>query len=447
MVMNIDSEYVRQMSTQLASYEVQGALARLDRSEERYRAQLSALQTLRSALSTFTSKVRELNRATSSMVVNTASFSQEGYASATVGTRAVEGSYQFFVGQLASAHQLALEGLTASAVEGGALNSGILTISQADADPFQIDLSTIDSNSDGITSMEELAAAINAHADNEGVRATLVRNNGEILLVLTSERTGADAAISLSVTGGSVELADAVADPRVLAAAQNAEIYLGGEGGIKLTSATNRFDGIIEGVSLTFSKAHASGEQPLTIDIRRDDSATKEKVQAFVSAYNSLLSTLKQLTVSGDEHTERGPLAGDASVRAIQTRLQTLFRTQFDGVSLASFGITVDRSGQLSIDNARFEAALAKDPEALEALFKGSDNLLGSIDKALATYTSSADGMLKGRIERVNESLRRLDVQFENIQRQYDTYYKRYLQQFTLMMQTMQAMQQTQGMF
>ena len=89
---------------------------------------------------------------------------------------------------------------------------------------------------------------------------------------------------------------------------------------------------------------------------------------------------------------------------------------------------------------------MAKDPAA-EALFTGKDNLLDSIDKTVAAYTSSANGMLKNRMDTLDLNLRRTNEQFDKLQQQYDSYYSRYLKQFTSMMQTMQSMEQTFGMF
>lgn len=161
------------MATQLAQYEIQGQLAKANRNQAAYKAQLSALTTLDTALKTFKSAASGLKLAGSSMLVNSASFSQEGYASATVGTKAVAGSYDFFVQQLASKGQLALQGL-----QDASLGSGSLTIGQG-GDAFDIDLSTV-------ATLDELAAAINGAGDNTGVKATLVRSNGRVNLVLTS---------------------------------------------------------------------------------------------------------------------------------------------------------------------------------------------------------------------------------------------------------------------
>ena len=142
------------------------------------------------------------------MLVNSASFRQDGYAIATVGSKAVAGSYDFFVQQLASKSQVALQGLQDSD-----LGSGSLTIGQG-GDAFNIDLSAA-------ATLDELAAAINGATDNNGVKATLVRSNGQVNLVLTSEKTGADQAISLSASGNAA-VQNAVANKRELSVAKDA---------------------------------------------------------------------------------------------------------------------------------------------------------------------------------------------------------------------------------
>lgn len=431
--MAIDSDYVQSMATQLAQYEIQGQLAKANRNEATYKAQLSAVTSLDTALKGFKSAASGLKLGGNSMLVNSASFSQEGYASATVSTKAVAGSYDFFVQQLASKSQVALQGL-----QDGDLGSGSLTIGQAGGS-FTIEL-------DSVTTLDELAAAINNASDNEGVKATLVRSNGQVNLVLTSEKTGADQAISLSASDNTA-FEDAVAARQELSVAKDAIVRLGGESGIELTSSSNTFDNVVDGVSLTFNKAHKSGDTPLTMEIGQDQKATKEKAQAFVSAFNTLMNSFDSLTASGGESGGRGPLAGDASVRAIESMLNQVVRTSFGGVSLTEFGIVADRNGKLTIDNARFEKAVAANPEGFEKLFTDKGNLLDTLDKNLAVYTSSAGGLLTNRKDTLNSQLRRVDQQFDAIQKQYDSYYARYLRQYTGLMQTMAAMEQTYGMF
>ncbi|VXC44625.1 Flagellar hook-associated protein 2 [Pseudomonas sp. 8Z] len=431
--MAIDTDYVQNMATQLAQYEVQGQLARANRNQASYQAQLNALNSLDSALKAFKSSASGLKSAGSTMLVNSAKFSEEGYASATVSSKAVSGSYDFFVEQLASKSQFALEGLQDSD-----LGSGSLTLGQG-GESFTIDLGAT-------ATLSDLAAAINDAADNTGLKATLVRSSGQVNLVLTSEKTGADQAISLSASGNTA-MQNAVSNPRELSVAKDAIVRLGGEGGIELRSTSNTFDNVIDGVSLTFTKAQQSGDTPLNVEVAQDQKATKEKAQTFVTAFNTLMSSFDTLTVSGSESSARGALAGDASVRSIEGMLNQLIRTPFGGASLTEFGISADRNGKLTIDSARFEKALAANPEGFEKLFNDKGNLLDTLDKNLAAYTSSAGGLLTDRKDNLNLQLRRVNQQFDTLQTQYDSYYNRYLRQYTGLMQTMAAMEQTSGMF
>ena len=429
--MAIDTDYVQSMATQLAQFEIQGQLAKANRNEANYKAQQSAINQLDSALKTFKSAASSL-KSGGSLLVNSAKFSQEGYATASVTEKAVDGSYDFFVERLASKSQVALVGLSDAN-----MGSGELTLGQNGAS-FSIDLN-------GIDSLDKLAAAINDHADNKGIKATLVRSEGQINLVLSSTKTGADQAISVSGSGNGA-LQTSAGNPRTLSEAADALVRLGGANGIELTNSSNTFDNVIDGVSLTFTKTHKDGEL-LTLDVAQDKNATKGKAQSFLTALNSLFGTFDTLTASGSDSSARGVLAGDSSIRSIESMLNSAVRTQFDGVSLLDFGISADRSGKLVIDTARFEKAVAANPEGLDKLFTDKGALLETLDKNLNVYTTSAGGVMANRKETLNAQLRRVDQEFDTIQKQYDNYYNRYLRQYTTMMQTMSSMEQTYGMF
>ena len=186
------------------------------------------------------------------------------------------------------------------------------------------------------------------------------------------------------------------------------------------------------------------GLRAFTVEDFGNVSLTKQRT---IDAFNALMTSFDSLTASGGDSAKRGALASDSSVRSIESRLNGLLRSDFGGKSLIEFGISADRNGKLTIDAKRFEAAVANDPAGFEELFTGTDKLLDSMDKTVAAYTSSTNGLLKNRMDTLDMSLRRIDEQFENLQQRYDTYYSRYLKQFTSMMQTMQSMEQTSGMF
>ncbi|QJP06623.1 flagellar filament capping protein FliD [Pseudomonas multiresinivorans] len=445
----IDSDYVKQMAQQLATYEVQNGLSKADRNKSSYQSQLTAVTSLESALKSFSTAVKNLQGVTgskTSMLVNSATLSKDGYLTAKVDKTAVPGSYDFFVEQLATSHQLSFSGLQAGDID----TQGTLTLSQ-NGKSFDIDLSKIDTDGDGSNSLDELAAAINKATDNTGVKATLVRSNGQVSLVLGADKSGAANAIGLSLSGtdsGNSAFESAIGNPQELSKAQDARVRLGGESGMLLSNASNTFDNIIDGVSVTFTQAQKSGEAAITMTVAQDQSETKKKVQTFIDAFNALASQIDSLTAAGDQNgNARGALAGDSSVRAIDNALNQMVRTTFGGANLINFGISADRSGKLTLDATRFEKAIASDPEGLDKLFMGKGNLLDSLDKGVAVYTNSTNGVMKNRKDALNNSLRRVNDDYDNLQKQYDTYYARYLKQYTSMMQVMQSMSQTSGMF
>ncbi|WP_444436327.1 flagellar filament capping protein FliD [Pseudomonas sp. A6] len=431
----IDSDYVQQMATQLAQYDIQASQTRLNRNKTSYNSELSAVTQLKSALSTFSSAVSGLkssSSSTSNMLVNSATFSAEGYATASVGSTAVSGSYQFFVKQLAAKDQVALQGLS-----DGDLGSGELTIGQG-SDSFKIDMS-------GITSLSALASAINGASDNTGVKATLVRSDGAVNLVLTSDESGEDQAISLSSSNAAMQ--GSIDARKQLSSAQDAIVYLGGQGGIELRNASNTFDKAIDGVSLTFTKVSDPAEAPLSLDIGRDKDATTKKLQGFLDAYNTLMSSIGTLTASGSGSTTRGALAGDSAVQAIKSAVNGLIRTSFGGVNLIGYGVSADSSGKLTLDSSKLEKALAQNADGFEQLFSDKGNLIDSLSSALKTYTSSTSGLLTSRVNSLNDKLADIDDQFDDLQTRYNNSYARYLKQYTNLMQVMNSMDQTSSMF
>ncbi|MEL7938736.1 flagellar filament capping protein FliD [Pseudomonas delhiensis] len=431
----IDSDYVQQMATQLAQYDIQASQTRLNRNKTSYNSELSAVTQLKSALSSFASAVTGLRSSSSSasnMLVNSATFSADGYATASVGSTAVSGSYQFFVKQLASKDQVALQGLS-----DGDLGSGELTIGQG-SDSFKVDMS-------GITSLGALASAINGAADNTGVKATLVRSDGTVNLVLTSDESGEDQAISLSSSNAAVQ--GSIDSRKQLSSAQDAIVYLGGQGGIELRNASNTFDKAIDGVSLTFTKVSDPAEAPLSLDIGRDKDATTKKLQGFLDAYNTLMGTIGTLTASGSGTASRGALAGDSAVQAIRSAVNGLIRTSFGGANLIGYGVSADSSGKLTLDSSKLEKALAQNADGFEQLFSGKGNLIDSLDSALKAYTSSTSGLLTSRVNSLNDKLADIDDQFDALQTRYNNAYSRYLKQYTNLMQVMNSMDQTSSMF
>lgn len=408
----------------------------------------TALTTLRSALSAFDTALASLS-SSKGLKTYTPTFNNSGIATATTTSKAQAGSYQFHVEQLATAHQIVFEDLPAVPVSMG----GPISVQLADGSSINVNLVAADSDSDGTISQAEIARAINQANDNQGkVVASVVTSNGQTQLLLTSSQTGAAGAITLDTSSlPAGDLQDALSTSRQLTAAQDAVVWLGGQGGVRMQQASNTFNSI-EGVSITFTRAMTTSESPLTLTVADDTTGTAANVQTFIKAYNTLRTALDSLTKAGSETTTAGVFASDAGVRALSSRLNSILRTEYSGVSLAQLGVKADRSGQLSLDSSRLEKALLADPDALDKVFgkasiSAPTGLLGDMGKYMDQWITAGSGQIASRQNSVQILQKSLTARQTRLDTQYDSLYARYLQQFT-QLQTLQAqMEQTSGLF
>lgn len=271
------------MATNLATYDVQPFQQRYQMQADKYQAQITALGKVEAALREFRTAVNNMNSNSSNVIKNTATVSQDGFLSATANASALAGSYQVFVEQVATAHQLST-GMPANLEASTEIpTTGTLEFT-VNGKTLSLDLSTVDTNGDGKATMADLVSAINNDPDNPGVNATLVRSNGQTHFMLSSTETGVANTVNVSASGtGATWFEDAFTNTTDISTPQDAVIWLGAEGsGLKLTNSSNTFKGVIDGVDLTVSKAQVSGEKPLTLTIGADEEATKEQVNSFI---------------------------------------------------------------------------------------------------------------------------------------------------------------------
>ncbi|AYV21499.1 Flagellar hook-associated protein 2 [Vibrio mediterranei] len=436
------------MATNLATYDVQPFQQRYQMQADKYQAQITALGKVESALREFRTAVTNMNSSSSNIIKNTATVSQEGFLSATANASAMAGSYQVFVEQVATAHQLST-GMPADLDANTEIpTTGTLDLT-VDGKTLSLDLSTVDTDGDGKATMADLVSAINNDPDNPGVNATLVRSNGQTHFMLSSTETGVANSVNVSASGtGATWFEDAFTNTSDISTPQDAVIWLGAEGsGLKLTNSSNTFTGVIDGVDLTVSKAQVSGEQPLTLTIGADDEATKEQVNAFIDAYNTLMSTMDEYTGIGGEDKARGVLASDPTLRSIESQLTSIIRGEYNGMRLSEVGIEIDRSGKMTLDATKFEEAQKNNSAALEAMFNGDGNLLDSIDTMVDPFLKSTTGLFKTRKDSLQQNISRIDDKQATLERKYDMAYSRYLKQFTQMNTLMTQMNQTMSMF
>lgn len=417
------------MAMQLVAIERQNMDKLLKKQMDSIKGQQSAISTLTTKLSTFQTMLKDLNKA-SNLQAQKAAMSQEGLMTVTSNGKASSGQYNFFVEQLAQSHQvgLSLDSETTPLPTDGVFS---LTVKGKSVD---IDLATLPAGS----TVKDLVSHINNAKDNPGVKATLVRTDGKVNMVLTSKDSGEENAITVNYSGdASSSLGTAIANKSEITKAQNAKLQMGGNNPLTITSASNKIENVVDGLTLQLTKAQKSGDAPLQVTVEQDKEAVTGSLKKFVDSYNELIDELAKMTSSDPKAP--GALSSDSGVRSLKSVLSNSVRDLPNGLSLSSLGIKTDKTGKLSFNETDFNKALEKDPELLGKALMGDDGLLKRMSTSLDPYTKR-DGALKGRKSGLEASEKRVNERMEALDRRMNSAYKRYLNQFTTMNQMMQTM-------
>ncbi len=422
---------IQGLVSQLVAAERAPQAQRLSRIESSARAQLSSLGNISSVLAQLKTAASAFGTA-SGFGARTVSLSTTTYLSATAGPQAQQGSYEIEVVSLARAGKLSS---TPQATAGTSLGSGSLTLNVGSAN------FTVNAGGDPIT-LEGLRDAINNASDNAGVSASLVTTDDGVRLVLTGRGTGSAKALSISGTGDLAAFATAFT---VNATAANAQVRVDGN---LASSSTNTFASVIPGVSFTATKSETDpATTRTTLTVGRDDGAARKQAEAFVTAVNSVLSTVKVATLANPDTGVTSPLTGDALPRSLVSQLRNAIGASVPGQpvgfeSLNSVGITFQADGSLKLDAARFDAAMNANPQAVAKLFSGD----GSTGKRVADLVDSftgTNGVITSRNKSINDRLNDVTRQRDALDLRMERVQRNYLAQFTAMEKIVAQLQGT----
>lgn len=427
----------------LVSAERAGRDAILSTKAKTVKNQLSGISTLSSGLSTFQTLLKKLNKV-STLQAQSATLSENSYFTATTDGTAAVGQYNLKVKQLAQSEQTTIA-LASTSTPGAVLTettalptTGTFTVSLDSnaAKTMSVDLSTLAAGS----TVKDLVTAINNSSSNPGVRASLVRTDGKVSLLLSGKETGSANAFTVTMSGLDEVLGST---PKEITSAQDAIVQLGSTSPVSITSASNKLTGVIDGVTLQLTKAQEASATPITVTVAEDTSAITSSMQEFVDGYNTLLKSLKSLSSNGDT---KGNLAGDSMVKNLISQMRSSLRELPSGITLASLGIKSDKEGLLSLDSAALKNSIENDPELLSKALTGTTGMLTKMNSMTETYTK-----LTGSIKSRKTSLEKQQTEISNQQEAFDTrmekVYQRYLKQFTQLSNVMTQMDQTSSLF
>jgi flagellar hook-associated protein 2 len=386
-------------------------LTNLQTQEAAYQTKLSAYASARGVLSTFQSAVGNLTDPKAFASYAT-SVDDTSVASATVDATNPQpltaGVHTLRVDTLAASQRVATTGVADTT---SAVGTGTITIDIGSWDSTYSTFTpngTVGSKTITIDSTNNSLAGIRDAINNagSGVTASIINDGSGNRLVLSSNATGAANGFRISTVDSDGNNLDAAGlsklafDPSAAGGTpQTSHVADGTDAkfsidGIAITKPGNHVTDAIAGLALDLKTADSTTTTTFTIS--RDTSTVKSNINAFVSAYNTLVSNIGTLTAYDATSNTAAALNGDSSIRLISTRLQAMMATVLPGSgnmqSLNDLGIKFSNTGALTVDDAKLTSALTTNPDAVSKLFVKT----ATSNDSLVTYKTSTNKTVVG---------------------------------------------------
>jgi flagellar hook-associated protein 2 len=330
------------------------------------------LEGINNNLTNLQTAVAALADPTGALTAQAATSSQPGIVTATAQSNAIAGTHQIVVTSLATAGTLYTDpiatGPDASFLTNGQ-TSGDIQLQVGGVSGTIRDIAITQGSND---TLNTLAKYINTEssANNWGVTASVVSDSSGSRLALFSQSTGSSGALAI------VNNSNTTLNFDTPVGGANAALTIDG---VPFSSSSDTVTGAIQGVTL--SLVSQSPANPVQLTVGPDTGQITNAVNNFVSAYNTVVSTINtQYVVDPTGATPPPPLEADISLRSLQSRILTDAAYAIGGnsglVNLASLGINLNNDGTLTVgstpapDSQTFAQVLAANPSAVLNFFQ-----------------------------------------------------------------------------
>lgn len=383
---------VRNLVDQLVAAERDPVASRLDKKEINVQQGLTAIGTFKGALIDFQSSLTPLRNSDAFKSINAISSNEDKFT-VSAEDNAITGSYDIEIAQLAQSQKLKSQAFES---EFDIIGSGTISFEFGEVNSLtnsfdingKIPTQHIDIN-EANGSLRGIQQAINEA--NIGVRASTINDGTGYRLILSSEKSGLENSLRISVSDNDTNNEDASGlsllayDPievtdaegnvtssmnmEEVAEAKNALFSIDG---ISISSADNEIRNSIPGITLNLKKVTDEGFESFKVE--KETARIKQSIESFVGSYNELMSTVLALTGFDAETGQAGPLAGDASIRGMTDQIRRRLSTSFNGInehlsSLSSIGIDSNLDGTLSLNDSKLNSALEHHADEIAHLF------------------------------------------------------------------------------
>lgn len=388
---------------------------RFNKIETTTKAQISAFGQLTSALSSLDSTIKRFD-GEGALPGRKATVAADAGYTASAGATARLGSYSISVERLATAHRLQ----SAPLAKDAQLGYGRISLQAGNGAAVDIDIA------EGKGTLADIRDAINAKSADKGFTATIVHGDAGDVLMLSATKTGIAGKLTVTTSGGDGGLGVLASTGGTMTesvAANDAKVVIDG---VVRTSSSNTITDGLDGVSLTLTKA--SPGTTFSLDIANDASTLKAALLTLISTYNTTMTQMRSLGQAGTDGKTAGTLVGDSMPRNITQSLRAMVSGSYGDLSKLGFKTAVD--GSLSLDGAKFDAAIAADPNAISKIF-GSEAPLGKQMRSLTANYVGTDNAISSRTDSLNKKLKDLTRQRDNYEVRIEKLTAQYRTQFT----------------
>ena len=285
-------------------------------------------------------------------------------------------------------------------------------------------------NTDATTTLSSLVAAINNASGNPGITASIINVDAGAQLLLTSNTMGAANTIGVQATPSSGSNLSSLNTLTTVQAPSNAIITLNGQ---QVTRQSNSFSDVVPGVTFSLTAPTTSAA---SLAIAANPATATSNVNSFITAYNSLVGTMNNLSNYNATTGTASQLFGDPMMMGIKNQLLHALNASISGISgfstLAEIGVTPDNSGALSLNSVVFNQAMAANPTGVANLFASSTGIAAQFDVVLNNQLGFT-GTIATRVNSDNTQLTSIANQQTTFNAQMSALQAQYLKQFNAM--------------
>lgn len=422
----------------------QQPLQALKKKQSSYQSRISALGTLKNALSGLQTAAQAFIPATNQSATDKfatlkATTGDNTLLTASASTGAAAATYMLTDISLATAQQIRKTGLTIPTATNGS-GDGSLSIKVGTADAVNVSVK-------GGSTLAQVAKAINDV--NTAITASVVNDGSVDYLVFSAKESGASKQISITSTDNdgnagtnlwsSFNFSSNTANgwtEQQQAASASVKVN-----GLLITSETNTISKAISNVSFTLVKESTAGT---TLTVSKDTTATlTSAINGFIKAYNEAATSMRTLGAYNPNTKIAGALQGDSTLRGAQSQVTSLLQGRAGGNSvyqtLSNIGIALQKDGSLALDSSMLN-------KAIEADYAGVSNLVATIGSSFKTRIDGligSSGSIISATENANRLIKDLDKRQDALNDRLAKIEDRYRKQFSALDTLVAKMNQT----